>query len=120
MKGGGASRPELRAGFNYILFLSSISEFMEQYMAKLGMPDLIHGHSLLTGGYIAMLVAQILKLPLVVTEHGPSTAHCPSAQARRADTPAPPEGPIEQASSDTWPRSIARSTRCHPQRSCST
>lgn len=57
---------------NYLIFRISLYRFMKQYIAQIGMPDLIHGHIILMGGYIAMLVAQILSLPLVVTEHGSS------------------------------------------------
>ena len=53
--------------------------------------------------------------------HGPSAAHSPSARARPASTPGTTSSARSNStSSDTLPRSMARSTRCQPQRRWST
>ena len=42
---------------------------VREYVAIHGMPDVIHGHGALWGGYAAMLSARDLGLPYVITEH---------------------------------------------------
>ncbi|HLJ75516.1 MAG TPA: glycosyltransferase, partial [Thermoanaerobaculia bacterium] len=42
------------------------------YVATHGLPDIIHGHGALWGGYAAMLVARELGVPYVITEHASS------------------------------------------------
>ncbi len=42
------------------------------YVSRYGVPDIIHGHAALWGGYAAMLCARELRRPYVVTEHASS------------------------------------------------
>ena len=45
---------------------------VRSYVATCGMPDLIHGHGAMWGGYAAMLCAREFRRPYVVTEHASS------------------------------------------------
>ncbi|MEH6552225.1 MAG: glycosyltransferase [Pseudomonadales bacterium] len=41
----------------------------ESYVNEFGVPDVIHAHSMLYGGYLAGRLSQLYDIPLVVTEH---------------------------------------------------
>lgn len=44
-------------------------KLFERYTDQNGMPDLIHAHSILNGGYLAEQIAKRTGIPFVVTEH---------------------------------------------------
>lgn len=48
-------------------------ELFRQYIKKFGKPDIIHVHSLLNAGYLALQILKEFNIPYVVTEH--STAY---------------------------------------------
>lgn len=45
-----------------------------KYIKKYGVPNIIHAHSVLWGGYTAMLLAKEYNIPFVLTEHSSSYA----------------------------------------------
>jgi glycosyltransferase involved in cell wall biosynthesis len=52
------------------LFWSRLTQkLLRSYVSKYGVPDVIHAHAALWGGYAAMKSAEILGCPYVVTEH---------------------------------------------------
>lgn len=46
-----------------------ILKLFDEYSASHGVPDILHGHSILYGGYMAAYIGQRRKIPSVVTEH---------------------------------------------------
>ncbi|MEM2338894.1 MAG: glycosyltransferase, partial [Nitrososphaerales archaeon] len=46
-----------------------ISKIMKSYIQNFGRPDIIHAHSALWGGEIALYISKVLKIPYVITEH---------------------------------------------------
>jgi len=52
-----------------LLWARLMRRLSESYAAVYGVPDLIHGHAALWGGYAAMLASRALQRPFVVTEH---------------------------------------------------
>ena len=54
---------------NGLRWTSKTLKVFEQYIAKYGMPDLIHVHSVLWGGYAAFLIKQKYGIPYIITEH---------------------------------------------------
>jgi glycosyltransferase involved in cell wall biosynthesis len=41
----------------------------DEYVSKFGFPDILHVHSILYGGYIALHIHQKYQIPFVITEH---------------------------------------------------
>ncbi|MBV8520090.1 MAG: glycosyltransferase [Acidobacteria bacterium] len=52
-----------------LLWCSLMRRLVHRYIDVYGMPDLIHGHAGLWGGYAALRTASELGIPYVVTEH---------------------------------------------------
>jgi L-malate glycosyltransferase len=46
-----------------------VLKLFDKYVAENGMPDVLHGHSILYGGYLAAYIGQARKIASVVTEH---------------------------------------------------
>lgn len=44
-------------------------EVFDRYVSEQGRPDIIHGHSILYGGYLAAEIAHARGLPSIITEH---------------------------------------------------
>lgn len=56
--------------------MNRVREFVKLadiYIKKYGKPDIIHAHSVLWGGYAAMIVSKKYNIPYIITEH--STAY---------------------------------------------
>jgi len=69
-----------------LLWSRLMRRLVESYAVVYGIPDLIHGHAALWGGYAAMLASRALQRPFVVTEHSSSilTEGISPAQRRHA------------------------------------
>jgi glycosyltransferase involved in cell wall biosynthesis len=69
-----------------LLWSRLMRRLVESYALVYGVPDLIHGHAALWGGYAAMLASRALQRPFVVTEHSSSvmTAGLSSEQQQHA------------------------------------
>lgn len=52
-----------------LVWTALMRRLVSQYVLRYGVPDVIHGHAALWGGYAAMRVAQDVDRPFVVTEH---------------------------------------------------
>ncbi len=63
-----AMLPKIPYG-NYWIFKSIAEKILERYIEDNGLPDIIHGHSAIYGGVVAMEIADRLKIPYVITEH---------------------------------------------------
>jgi len=50
-------------------WISSVIKLMELYVAKQGLPDVIHAHSALWGGICAEVIAKKYRIPYLITEH---------------------------------------------------
>ncbi|WP_163195287.1 glycosyltransferase family 4 protein [Clostridium thermarum] len=50
-------------------WITQALKLFDIYVEKFGMPDIIHAHSALWGGYAACLISQKYDIPYVVTEH---------------------------------------------------
>lgn len=48
---------------------NEFTKLAEKYIKKHGKPDIIHAHSVLWGGYGAMLVSRKYDIPYIITEH---------------------------------------------------
>lgn len=59
-----------------------------QYVAKYGMPDIIHAHSIFKAGFLAEFLSEKYKLPFVLTEHSSAFARnlITSKQIQRSKT----------------------------------
>lgn len=55
-----------------LLWSRLMRRLVESYAVVYGIPDLIHGHAALWGGYAAMLASRALQRPFIVTEHSSS------------------------------------------------
>jgi L-malate glycosyltransferase len=68
-----------------MLWCNLTRSLVRSYVAIHGVPDVIHGHAAMWGGYAAMLCARDLGRPYVVTEHASSilTLHVAGADRRR-------------------------------------
>ncbi len=55
-----------------LLWVGLTRKLVGAYSARYGIPDLIHGHGAMWGGYAAMLAARDLGRPYVITEHASS------------------------------------------------
>lgn len=51
-----------------------IPKLIKSYIQNLGKPDIVHAHSALWGGEIALCISKILKIPYVITEHSSAYA----------------------------------------------
>jgi glycosyltransferase involved in cell wall biosynthesis len=51
------------------LWVGLATYLVDLYVERFGRPDLLHAHSILWGGYVAMLAGQRYGLPYLVTEH---------------------------------------------------
>jgi glycosyltransferase involved in cell wall biosynthesis len=69
-----------------LLWSRLMRRLVESYAVVYGVPDLIHGHAALWGGYAAMLASRALQCPFVVTEHSSFvlTAELSPAQRQHA------------------------------------
>jgi len=64
----------------YRKFAAAIRHGFGQYVARCGLPDLIHAHVVLPGAWIALELAQSFGIPIVLTEHSePFAMHLTSA-----------------------------------------
>jgi glycosyltransferase involved in cell wall biosynthesis len=61
--------PAFLHDMNVMLLNRSVEKAYLRYTQKNGSPDLIHGHSILYGGFLATWLGQKRDLPSVVTEH---------------------------------------------------
>lgn len=52
-----------------LLWSRLTQKLLRSYVTRHGVPDVIHGHAALWGGYAAMKSAEVLGCPYVVTEH---------------------------------------------------
>jgi len=55
-----------------LLWAELTRKLVRAYAAECGVPDVIHGHAAMWGGYTAMLCARDIGKPYVVTEHASS------------------------------------------------
>ena len=55
-----------------MLWVDFTRRLVRAYCARHGTPDIVHGHSAMWGGYAAMIAAQELGRPYVITEHSSS------------------------------------------------
>lgn len=71
-----------------LLWAALTRKLFRSYVAKQGLPDIIHGHAAMWGGYAAMLMASELGVPYIVTEHASSvlTMRLSNADRRRVAT----------------------------------
>ena len=67
-----------------LLWCALTRHVVRQYVKIHGVPDLIHGHAVLWGGYAAMQVAADLNRPYVITEHSSRILTGALAPARRS------------------------------------
>jgi L-malate glycosyltransferase len=44
-------------------------QVFERYCEEQGTPDILHGHSILYGGYLATKIGQVHQIPSIITEH---------------------------------------------------
>jgi glycosyltransferase involved in cell wall biosynthesis len=57
-----------------LLWKMQVKRLFKSYVGEYGMPDLIHAHNILWGGFSAMAIGEQTGLPFVVTEHTSSFA----------------------------------------------
>jgi teichuronic acid biosynthesis glycosyltransferase TuaC len=72
-----------------LLWCSLMRRLVRRYVDVYGMPDLVHGHAGLWGGYAASQVAGELGVPYVVTEHASRVLvgeHAPKRRQLLAET----------------------------------
>lgn len=54
------------------LLASAGSIAFERYVREQGMPDVVHGHNIFYGGYLASVLSEKYKIPSVITEYSSS------------------------------------------------
>lgn len=69
-----------------LLWVRLMVRLASDYADRYGVPDVVHGHAVLWGGYAAMHVAEMFGRPGVITEHSSAilTGKLSSAERRRA------------------------------------
>lgn len=71
----------LRLRLEPLLWKMQVKRLFKSYVGEYGMPDLIHAHNILWGGFSAMAIGEQTGLPFVVTEHTSSFARFDPAVA---------------------------------------